>query len=169
MGMLVWDEAYDHWAGGSFTPDYVADLATFVRRDRNHPSVIIWSTGNEVNNPVLGRQLHDQVKALDPTRPATQGATPFDSAADPQYDYTDVTDVHYGFTDRAALRAKFPDRVMTHSESWPATIYDDWKYAQDNPWFVGSSAGATITAAPGTPATRVAAAHLRRQDPDDWP
>ena len=161
MGMLVWDEAFDHWSGGSFSPDPAADLATFIRRDRNHPSVIIWSTGNEVSDPTLGKVLHDQVNALDPTRPATQGATPFDSAADPQYDYTDVTDVHYGFTDRLALRTKFPNRVMTHSEAWPATIYDDWKYAQDHPWFVGSwvwagwdymgesGAGATITAPPG--------------------
>jgi beta-galactosidase/beta-glucuronidase len=69
MGMLIWDEAFDSWSGSEWTPDYVADLTTFIRRDRNHPSVIIWSTGNEVSDPVLGQQLHDIVHDLDPTRP----------------------------------------------------------------------------------------------------
>jgi beta-galactosidase len=158
LGMLIWDEAFDSWSGSEWTPDYVADLTTFIRRDRNHPSVIIWSTGNEVSDPVLGQQLHDIVHALDPTRPATQGATPFDTPADPQYKYTDVSDVHYDFTDKLALRAMYPDKPMTQSESWPATIYDDWQFALDNSWFVGSwvwvgwdymgesGAGATITA-----------------------
>ena len=162
MGMLVWDEAFDHWSGGSFTPDYVADLTTFIRRDRNHPSIIIFSTGNEVSDPVLGRQLHDIVRALDSTRPAAQGATPFDSVADLQYVYTDISDVHYNFTDKLSIRNKYPNRPMTQSESWPATIYDDWKYAQDNSWFVGSwvwvgwdymgesGAGATITSSTPT-------------------
>ena len=69
--MLIWDEAFDSWSGSEWTPDYVADLTTFIRRDRNHPSVIIWSTGNEVSDPVLGQQLHDIVHDLDadPTRP----------------------------------------------------------------------------------------------------
>jgi len=158
MGMLIWDEAFDKWSGTEWTPDYVADLTTFIRRDRNHPSVIIWSTGNEVSDPALGQQLHDIVKALDPTRPATQGATPHDAPSDPQYKYTDVSDVHYNFTDKLALRATYPDKPMTQSESWPATIYDDWQFALDNSWFVGSwvwvgwdymgesGAGATITA-----------------------
>jgi beta-galactosidase len=162
MGIVVWDEAFDHWSGYTASPDYVADLTTFIRRDRNHPSVVIWSTGNEVNDPTTGKQFHDIVKSLDTTRPATQGATPFDSAADPQYEYVDVSDVHYDFTDKASIRAKYPDRPMTQSESWPATIYDDWQVALDNSWFVGSwvwaawdymgesGAGATITAPPGS-------------------
>jgi beta-galactosidase len=157
VGMLVWDEAFDHWDGYTSPPDYVADLTTFIKRDRNHPSVIIWSTGNEVSDAVFGEKLHDVVHALDASRPAVQGATPFDSAADPQYAYQDVSDVHYDMTDKAAIRAKYPDRPMTQSEAWPATIYEDWKFAQDNAWFVGSwvwaawdymgesGAGATIT------------------------
>ncbi len=164
MGMLVWDEAFDHWTGTAFTPDYGADLTTFIRRDRNHPSLIVWSTGNEVSDPVLGKQLHDIVHALDPTRPATQGATPFDSAADPQYDYTDISDVHYNMTDTkiATHPHQVPrNRPMTQSESWPADIYEDWQFALDNPWFVGSwvwigwdyigesGSGATLTGVPG--------------------
>ena len=66
--------------------------------------------------------------------------------------------MHYDFTDKLALRAMYPDKPMTQSESWPATIYDDWQFALDNSWFVGSwvwvgwdymgesGAGATITA-----------------------
>jgi len=84
MGFLVWDEAFDCWKRGKKANDYnkifddwhLRDLQALVRRDRNHPSVIIWSIGNEVieqRNVALTRHLADVMRAEDPTRPISNG------------------------------------------------------------------------------------------------
>jgi len=84
MGFLVWDEAFDCWKKGKRPLDYgrlfdewhVKDLQALVHRDRNHPSVIIWSIGNEVfeqTNVALTKHLADVVRAEDSTRPVCNG------------------------------------------------------------------------------------------------
>ncbi|HTI10819.1 MAG TPA: beta-galactosidase GalB [Puia sp.] len=86
MGFLVVDEIFDCWEKGKNPHDFhlifpdwhEADVRSFIRRDRNHPSVIAWSFGNEVgeqytadSGAFLARQLHDMVREEDSTRPAT--------------------------------------------------------------------------------------------------
>ena len=86
MGFLVIDEIFDCWYRGKTPLDFhlifgdwhEADLRAFIRRDRNHPSVIEWSFGNEVGEQYTGeqgaavaRELHDIVRDEDSTRPAT--------------------------------------------------------------------------------------------------
>lgn len=86
MGFLVIDEIFDNWERGKTPLDFhlifadwhEADLRSFIRRDRNHPSVIAWSFGNEVgeqytgeDGAALAKKLYDMVKEEDPTRPAT--------------------------------------------------------------------------------------------------
>lgn len=84
MGLLVMDEAFDAWAHGKRTWDYnklynewhEKDLQAMVRRDWNHPSVIIWSIGNEVmeqRDVEMTRHLAGIVRELDDTRPVTAG------------------------------------------------------------------------------------------------
>jgi beta-galactosidase len=84
MGFLVWDEAFDCWQKGKRTWDYnklydewhEKDLIAMVKRDRNHPSVFIWSIGNEVYNQHDGemtRHLAEIVRNWDPTRPVSNG------------------------------------------------------------------------------------------------
>ena len=88
MGFLVIDEAFDCWKAGKQPGDYGSlfdewhekDLRALVCRDRNHPSVILWSTGNEVSeqyHPELGiaRYLTEVVHRYDKTRPVTFGAS----------------------------------------------------------------------------------------------
>ncbi len=84
MGFLVQVEAFDCWRKGKREKDYnvsydawhVMDLESMVKRDRNHPSVVMWSTGNEMPdqwNNYLSVNMYNIVKALDPTRPITMG------------------------------------------------------------------------------------------------
>ncbi len=90
MGFIVMDEAFDMWKKPKNKFDYhlnwdvwhKKDLEDQVLRDRNHPSVFIWSIGNEIpeqwgNNgkdtsgKIIGRELADIVDSLDGTRPIT--------------------------------------------------------------------------------------------------
>jgi beta-galactosidase len=86
MGFLVLDEVFDCWELNKTASDFhlifddwhEPDLRAFVRRDRNHPSVIAWSFGNEVGEQytdvagaALAQKLHDIVREEDPTRPST--------------------------------------------------------------------------------------------------
>ena len=92
LGLYVFDEAFDAWGMGKqpgdynqfFETDWQADLAAFVRRDRCHPSVILWSTGNEITERaglndgyVLATRLAETIRALDPSRPVSNGICSF--------------------------------------------------------------------------------------------
>jgi beta-galactosidase len=86
MGLLVMDETFDVWVRRKtpldfhliFSDWHEQDLRAHLRRDRNHPSVIIWSIGNEVGEQytgdagaVVAKELCDIVREEDPTRPTT--------------------------------------------------------------------------------------------------
>ncbi|MBI3347864.1 MAG: glycoside hydrolase family 2 protein [Burkholderiales bacterium] len=93
MGFLVIDELLDTWTQAKKPQDYhqhfadwsEADLRAWVRRDRNHPSVILWSTGNEIHEQGMpqGRAVSARLAALvnaeDPTRLITVGANVVDA------------------------------------------------------------------------------------------
>lgn len=95
MGLLVMDEAFDEWkalkgkeAGSNtheskgysdwFEKYHEEDLTAMLLRDRNHPSIVIWSIGNEVPDQTMeegyltARHLKDLCRRLDPDRPVTQ-------------------------------------------------------------------------------------------------
>lgn len=85
MGFLVLDEAFDEWKMGKVDFGYnlyfdewaVKDLTSMIKRDRNHPSVIIWSVGNEIkeqrdeNGYKILRKFANMAHELDPSRPIT--------------------------------------------------------------------------------------------------
>ena len=87
VGMLVMDEAFDCWTRGKTLHDYAldfpqwwaADLESMVAKDYNHPSVIMYSLGNEIvetgtpHGARLARRMAEHVRALDPTRLVTNG------------------------------------------------------------------------------------------------
>ncbi len=87
MGFIVMDEAFDMWKMPKTTYDYSLyydewherDLIDFIKRDRNHPSVMIWSIGNEIpeqwdeSGVDMARELAGIVRDLDATRPITSG------------------------------------------------------------------------------------------------
>ncbi len=85
MGMLIMDEAFDMWKMPKNPYDYHTvwdqmhkqDIQDLIRRDRNHPSVIIWSIGNEIPEQwdstgiTIAKELAGYVRELDTTRPVT--------------------------------------------------------------------------------------------------
>jgi beta-galactosidase len=121
MGFLVMNEAFDEWKvpKGQIGPNgyakyfdewYERDVQNFVRRDRNHPSVVLWSAGNEIGDQgspqgpeTLGKLLK-VFRAEDPTRPVTAGcdhihSEPASEAASPEFlALLDV--VGYNYVDR---------------------------------------------------------------------
>jgi beta-galactosidase len=149
MGFLVMDEAFDCWVRGKTPNDfhlifpdwYEQDLRAFVRRDRNHPSIILWSVGNEVGEQYTGeegaalaRQLGAIVHQEDPTRP-TNCAMNFAKPDMPLPGALDVIGLNYqgeGIRDRPefagtdrirtpplydAFRKKFPHTVILSAET----------------------------------------------------
>jgi beta-galactosidase len=152
LGMLVWDEFTDVWDTGKNPQDYSVyfaqywqqDLTAMMLRDRNHPSVVIWSLGNEIvedgNYAQRGQQLAAVVRGLDATRPVTLGGGSTFGASDASWQYVDVGDVHYNADGAGygAIHAAHPDKAMTQSESFPATIYQDTSYTNANAWAVGN-------------------------------
>ncbi len=88
LGMYVFDEAFDAWGIGKRAGDYSLyfdsqwekDLTAFVKRDRTHPSVILWSIGNEIperggigNGYTVATKLAETIHKLDGTRPVSNG------------------------------------------------------------------------------------------------
>lgn len=152
LGMLVMDEFTDMWDTGKNPQDYHVyfpqwwprDLTSMIMRDRNHPSVVIWSLGNEIVEdslyPTRGQQLADLLRTIDQTRPITLGGGSTFGAGDPSWQYCDVGDVHYNANGAGynSIHAAHPGKAMTESESFPATIYQDGAFTNANAWAVGS-------------------------------
>lgn len=131
MGILVMDEFRQFGSGypskvdidTEMGPDVLADVAQQVRRNRNHPSIVIWSLCNEegkVQNKPRGAELvriyKDLVDRLDGTRPTT-GAVVGGFSADGVCSAVDVVGMNYSIPDYDKVRARFPGKPFVATEA----------------------------------------------------
>jgi len=131
MGFLVWDEAFDCWKHGKKKLDYnklydewnEKDLKAMVHRDRNHPSVFIWSIGNEVmdqQDVEMTKHLAGVVRAEDPTRPISNGYNDPDGGRESGAVMAlDVMGVNYFFSQQPKWDAdpRYKDKPTVGSET----------------------------------------------------
>jgi len=144
LGMLVCNEFTDVWDIQKTADDYhlyfpdwwQRDLTDMVLRDRNHPSVIIWSIGNEISEDPnkYGKRLADHVRSLDTSRPVALGGMDVGKTKE-AWEYVDIGDYHGLPT--SSDHAAHPDKAFIQSEYPVTQMYDGWKLEQEAPWFVG--------------------------------
>jgi beta-galactosidase len=131
LGMLVMDEAFDCWRIGKRPNDYhllfddwsEKDLRALVRRDRNHPSVILWSIGNEI--PEQGRpdgwklaaHLAGIVREEDRSRPITSACSYLDAGYNGFENALDVLGYNYKPTEYKPFHAQHPTIPVFGSET----------------------------------------------------
>ena len=132
MGLLVQVEAFDEWAVGKNKNGYNTlfeewaekDLEAMIRRDRNHPSIIMWSIGNEIREQGLAgggevaQMLSDICKREDPTRPTTAGFNNHTNAIkNGLADAIDLVGFNYKPRDYKKKHKENPDYVLYGSET----------------------------------------------------
>ncbi|MBP6431493.1 MAG: DUF4982 domain-containing protein, partial [Ferruginibacter sp.] len=144
MGFLVMDEAFDMWKKKKNKFDYSQDfdvwhkqdLADMIQRDRNHPSIIMWSIGNEIREQFdssgisIAKELVDIVKSIDDTRPVTCALT--ENNPDKNFIYQsqalDILSFNYKQFDYAQLPIRFPNQKFIAAETASALatrgVYD---------------------------------------------
>jgi len=181
MGFLVMDEAFDEWArpkkkwvqgrnvaqpsfdgyAAYFEEWGIRDVQSMVERDKNHPSVILWSIGNEIDYPkdpycdptakdyvpapnrpsaaelpLIAEKLIKAVKAVDASRPVTAGlANIAVSNSTGLADLLDVVGYNYQESAYASDHARYPKRKMIGSENSHA--YGVWRTVEDVPYANG--------------------------------
>lgn len=137
MGFVVLDEAFDEWTIAKVKNGYSnhfdewseRDMKDFIRRDRNHPCVIMWSIGNEIleqSEPKKGftiaKKLVDYCKEMDRTRPTTAGFNHYPATFNNNVaQQVDIKGLNYKPALYAKVRKLYPDMVYYGSETSSCT------------------------------------------------
>ena len=154
LGMLVIDEAFDGWRTQKNPYDYSTvidscfrqDIRAMVLRDRNHPSVISWSIGNEVIERkdirvvYTARQMKKALLEYDTTHPVTEALCAWDDdweIYDPHAEVLNVAGYNYMLFKHASDHERDPKRVIWQTESYPRDAFKNWAVVNDFPYVVG--------------------------------
>lgn len=127
LGFIVMDET--RWFMS--TEEGLSQLEMLVKRDRNRPSVFMWSLSNEEPHHLTetGRRIHKKmtrlVKKLDPTRPVTSAVSDSPEKAT-VYENMDVIGINYNHYLYDTVRAKYPEKPIYASECCAASSTRDW-------------------------------------------
>ena len=138
MGIVVWNECFDKWDGtaglrkGQDMEGYVeGNLRTFVLRDRNHPCVVAWSIGNEIQPYIKGskwrtrtdgmtaerfRRFRTAIRSLDTTRPVGIGCCDVHAVPTGMFAELDISGWNYGAKYKH-VKAKNPEKPVLYTES----------------------------------------------------
>ena len=154
IGMLVIGEAFDGWRTQKTAHDYSElidscyreDIHAMVLRDRNHPSIISWSIGNEVIERKEIRVIHtakllkNAILECDATRPVTEALCAWDrdwEIYDPHFEVLDIGGYNYMIFKHKEDHERNPKRVMWQTESYPRDAFRNWAYVNDFQYIVG--------------------------------
>lgn len=153
LGLLVMDESFDCWRIGKNPNDYARyfdkwwkhDLQTMILRDRNHPSIIMWSIGNEIverDKPEAvetARMLYREIKTMDTTRPVTSAVVNFNKweHLDSLMAVLDVAGYNYHLKSALSDHQRVPERIIVQTESYPRDAFENWAGVQDNSFVIG--------------------------------
>lgn len=154
LGLLVINESFDGWRDSKNKSDYSLlfdrwwqqDVEAMVLRDRNHPSIFCWSTGNEVIERkklevvTTAKKLADHVRRLDPTRPVTSALAAWDKdweIYDPLAAVHDIVGYNYLLHRAPADHQRVPSRIIIQTESYPRDAFANWALVNDNDYIIG--------------------------------
>ena len=162
LGVMVVEEAFDCWEMGKnkedyhkyFAEDWKGDVDAMVMRDRNHPSVVMWSIGNEIPDFGSAQGLSDgskligREKELDGTRPVTAAVNWWPHIGGKDHDWTwegadglmgklDVVGYNYQIERYGKDHERVPSRVMASTESYPRDMFACWAACEEKPYVVG--------------------------------
>lgn len=160
LGMLVIEEAFDMWERPKTPNDYhqsfkdwwQRDLQAMILRDRNHPSVILWSIGNEIEERVdtsgirITIQLTDEVRRLDSTRPVIAALCEYWepnnkdkqwSQTSPAFALVDIGGYNYLWSLYKEDHQQFPNRIIVGTETLAKEALENWNMAEKNPYVLG--------------------------------
>jgi len=158
LGMLVLDESFDQWQLPKNPNDYhlyfdawwERDMESMLLRDRNHPSIIIWSVGNEIKERAdssgveIVKKLIGKVKEFDNNRPVTQAVCALWEFKNRPWEDNDAAfkpldihgyNYHYGMYEKDF--AKFSDRIIVGTESFPIEAFGNWQMVEKHPYVIG--------------------------------
>ena len=158
LGMLVIDEAFDQWKIKKNPEDYhlyfnewsARDIRSLVLRDRNHPSVIMWSIGNEIRERIsdnglkIAEDLKKEILKHDNTRPVTAGVNKYWDkdrknmlSLEKAFRHLDVAGYNYMWRFYEEDHAKYPERIMYSSESVANEASQNWDKVEKLPYVIG--------------------------------
>jgi beta-galactosidase len=158
LGILVIDEAFDCWNYGKNPYDYhlyfknwwQKDIESMITRDRNHPSIIMWSIGNEIperaniEGVTTAKKLVNLIKSIDSTRAITSAVNGLNEDKDAYFAQLDVAGYNYAAGGDhlekdvyAEDHKRVPGRIMVGTESYPLEAFESWMDVIDHPYVIG--------------------------------